>query len=108
MSFAVASVTRRPLGTLGRVVSCPVGEAAEQGAVEARINPLGERFPAASRAATHRRYDLPQASPRTVKFVPRIAVDLPLGAMLSLDGKKSGRIVAVESEVSTEKVELEM
>jgi hypothetical protein len=29
---------------------------------------LGERFPAASKAATARRYDLPQASPWTVKL----------------------------------------
>jgi hypothetical protein len=68
ISRLVTFATRRLLGTLGRVVSCAAGEEDEQGRVEARIMRLGERFPAASKAATARRYDLPQASPRTVKL----------------------------------------
>ena len=69
-NLSLASVTRRPLGTLGRVVSCAAGKEDEHGRVDARIMLRAEWFPAASNASTARRYDLPQASARTVKLVP--------------------------------------
>jgi hypothetical protein len=83
------------------VVSFAPGEEDEQGFVEARIMRLGEWLPAASKAATAGRYDLPQASPRTVKLgldgrptrLPRLYTAYPVTATLSRAGLQAREIV---------------